>query len=80
MNILIFYGGKLYESLSIEDYARIKWSTYLSKLDAEVRNGCYIYRGFTTTLNPVQWYRGDLTPVLLEDVPLELRGLVLLYT
>lgn len=69
--IRVFYAG-----LHLGDY-EARETTYLNlRLNPEIYNGAY---EFHTKGNP-PWYRMDWTPVLLEDVPLELRTLLLLLT
>lgn len=48
----------------------------------EVPNGAYLYnaRGFYRDLPDRCWYRSDMTPVLLHDVPTLYRTMALLLT
>ena len=70
----VFYAGMLYSQVN-----EIK-----SGFTIDLPDGVYIY--FDRSQNPKKptqfgyngWYRKDLTPVLLEDVPKELRMLQLL--
>lgn len=64
---LLFYAGLLYS-----DTPRMP---RLSDVGWEAYNGGYVY-----TVHEAQWYRCDATPMLLSDVPKELRTLVLLLT
>ena len=61
----IFYAGLLYSEEPVFS------KTWLLDLP----DGAYVY--FT---KHKEWYRKDLTPVLLEDVPKELRLQILLLT
>lgn len=61
----VFYAGLLY---SEEPAFSKMWLL-------DLPDGAYVY--FT---KPNEWYRKDLTPVLLEDVPKELRLQILLLT
>lgn len=77
----MFYGGALYGEYSSKELYTIDL-TFSADITRELRNGCYLYyterlRGISTD---VRWYRGDGTPVLLNDVPPEYRALVLLLT
>lgn len=64
--IILFYG--------MQEYGRyIAFKEMHKDLPNEVYQGGYAY---TTTER--KWYRCDLTPVLLEDVPKRLRMLQLI--
>lgn len=75
MNTLIFYAGMLYENLS----NKTSVPNYVVALPNEIYQGGYIYMPWLAD-ERIHWHRCDLTPVLLEDVPKELRALALLYT
>lgn len=69
--IILFYGN--------QEYGRyIAWKEMKAdvfphtEVQSDVYNGGYVYQTGTR-----EWYRCDLTPVLLEDVPKVLRMLVL---
>ena len=71
MRVLLFYAGLLYEEFD--------HTPRTSELPNEIYQGGILY--FTQpTRSDRQWYRCDLTPMLLEDVPKELRASVLLLT
>lgn len=79
MKILMFYGGSLYG-----DYSSTELDTIHLALSAditrELRNGAYLYytEAIKGSSTDTRWYRGDGTPVLLNDVPVEYKALVLL--
>lgn len=78
MKKYVFYAGMLYGEYDGKVVSNHQLSTRL--LDTpEVYNGCYILITYRAPFVQV-WLRGDLTPVRLEDVPKELRVLVLLLT
>ena len=62
----VFYATLLYGIYPLE-----RRSQFLH----EVPDGVYVYMPWD---KDVCWYLKDLTPVLIEDVPKELRALVLL--
>ena len=64
--IHVFYANQLYKSVEVDrDYSLID-------LGPEVYNGGYLIGSSR------KWFRCDLTPVLDEDVPKELKLLALL--
>lgn len=65
--ILVFYGRQLYG----------EYDSIPRPLDFP--DGVYIYYKHDQR-DCKQWYRADLTPCLLEDVPVETRLLALLHT
>lgn len=67
---LVFYTNKLYD-----EYQYREWNNPRTLLKKSVPTDSYIY-----TEKFGHWYRGDLTPVLDEDVPKELKALLLLLT
>lgn len=68
---LVFYAGLLYEDYPAPPLPERIWKPCWPR---DLPDGAYI-------LNPDnEWFRSDLTPVLLEEVPKELRALVLLLT
>lgn len=72
----LFYAGLLVEEHHQDSSMMIDhWPMKGVDVNDEIYNGGYIYQ-------PVdqRWYRCDFTPVLLEDVPKELRVAVLLLT
>lgn len=60
-----FYAGKIYD----------EWDRLTVAELVDLPDDIYLY-----CRNPDQWYLKDHTPVLLEDVPKELRLWVLLLT
>lgn len=77
----MFYGGSLYGEYSSTGLDTIHL-VLSADITRELRNGAYLYyterpRGTSTD---VRWYRGDGTPVLLNDVPTEYRALAMLLT
>lgn len=71
--ILVFYAGLLYADT---DMAELK--LLHTTCGSEIYNGAYQY--WVGSHDSRAWYRMDGTPVLLDDVPKELRMLVLLMT
>lgn len=69
--LTVFYGEQIYGTYE-------RWSDLRDAIlpDREIYNGCYVYMPNDGLLR--FWYRGDTTPVLIEDVPKVLRTLVLL--
>jgi hypothetical protein len=73
----VFYAGMLLEEIN---------DINNSGFTLDLPDGVYIY--FDRKQNPKRhrifgmqgWYRKDLTPVLIEDIPKELRVLQLLLT
>lgn len=77
IDLMVFYGGKLFGTFTKKEFKAL--NLYATEL--EIYNGCYIY--VTPQRSPgfaQGWFRGDFTPVLLEDVPKELLLLKLLLT
>lgn len=65
--VYVFYGLQLYSD-----------TAYTPAL-FELPDGAYIYYpAGQESINHNKWFKADLTPVLLEDVPKPLRALVLL--
>jgi len=69
-NTYIFYAGQLHSSFPTGSEGLRGYR--LARLGAEIYNGAYLFAPNK------KWYRCDLTPVLDEDVPKELKMLVLL--
>ena len=60
-------------------YATLLWGEYTINTVPPYRDlpeGCYLY--YPKDRYKIYWYLKDLTPVLPEDVPKELKTLVLL--
>jgi len=74
--IYLFYAGMLVRVFKGTQSYRNDWAKYAFVDDPEIYNGGYVY----DSGKPVddQWWRCDLTPVLLVHVPKEFRVLVLL--
>lgn len=68
--ITVFYAGLIYNQFDSDKYSWAAISKILSA-ESEIYNGAYLHHNG-------DWYRPDLTPVLLDDVPKELRTWVLL--
>ena len=67
-SVLIFYGTLIYGECTM---ANIKNTSF--RLD--LPDDCLLY--FKPPLFDRHWYRKDLTPVLIEDVPKEIKMLCL---
>lgn len=77
MKTLLLYAGELAQEF---EPGRISLQQYtLSNWGLKIYNGGYVYWP-TNPYNGSPWYRCDLTPVLLENVPKEYRVLALLLT
>lgn len=68
--LTVFYGEQVWGTF--KSWAEFKHT----ETPLEVYNGCYVYMS-NDGLNR-HWYRGDITPCLIEDVPTVLRTMVLL--
>ena len=76
MRAYLFYANDL---VQIIDYKLYEWDEYghiKKNYGMEIYNGGYLY--FPDSRNNQRWIRCDLTPVLIEDAPKELRALVLI--
>lgn len=71
----LFYANQLHTELEfhLNSLGGVAHHIY-HQLGGEIYNGGYLYLPSENH----RWLRADLTPVLLEDVPKELRLLVLL--
>lgn len=69
----VFYANQLY----MDWFVRPPKQSFLSLLGSEIYNGGYL-KGRNGFWKPTDWYRCDQTPVLLADVPKELRLLELI--
>jgi hypothetical protein len=67
----LFYAGRIH--IETDDARQMK----IDVVGPEIYNGGYIY---TTQDEPPCWYNCDFTPCLIEDVPKELRALLLILT
>lgn len=74
MKSFLFYAGQLVQEWDAGEYRNLSQYTH-STWGSEIYNGGYLWHGSLQ-----EWYRCDLTPVLLEDVPKELLMLKLLLT
>lgn len=74
--IFVFYAGQLYEELASFKAFRAMQTT----CTPEIYNGAYVYNPLDIRSGARLWYRMDGTPVLLDDVPKNLRLWVLLLT
>lgn len=69
--IFVFYAGLLYgEYTEYADFRQLQVQGGL-----EIYNGAYVYDE-----QDKAWYRMDMTPLLLEFVPVNLRAMLLLLT
>jgi hypothetical protein len=70
----LFYGTQLVASLNGRNLTS---KDIKAQFGQEIYDGAYIYSPFMTKT----WWRcNDLTPVIVDDVPKELRALALLLT
>jgi hypothetical protein len=74
-NTTVFYDNQLL--LEFDDPKEFEtWRRACCVGNPEFYNGGYVYQSWIS--NDRKWYRMDLTPVLLEDVPPALRAWVLI--
>jgi hypothetical protein len=74
-SITVFYANRIH--LETDDHREVR----ALLLGAEIYNGGYMYINSDNALdrsNRTGWYTCDFCPVLIGDVPKELRALVLL--
>lgn len=73
--VTVFYAGQIiWEGDPGNDFVAFR-----TKADPEIYNGAWVYRKLPNSFlgnNP--WYRMDSTPALEEDVPKDIRTIVLL--
>ena len=73
----VFYAGLLYSQFSTLN----GFLLFKNQCGAEIYNGAYVYsRRYAHVPTENNWYRMDGSPVFIEDVPKELRLLLLLLT
>jgi len=73
----VFYAGLvLHEFDNDKEYNT--WSRAACHGSPEIYNGAYVHVPTRSPWQGCEWFRCDLTPVLLEDVPKELLLSVLL--
>ena len=76
---ILFYGGQVVqrfepgEIVTCAQYLHTQWGY-------EVYNGGYLHWPAMESLYGYVWYRPDLTPVMLADVPKEYRLLALIHS
>lgn len=73
--VTVFYAGQIIW----EGDAGKEFVNFRTVAEPEIYNGAWVYRKWPDSLartNP--WYRMDSTPALEEDVPKDIRTLVLL--
>lgn len=76
-SVLVFYAGEVL--LEFDKFKEFDtWRRACIHGAPEFYNGAYVYNHDDREAR--HWYRMDCTPVLLNDVPKELRLLVLLLT
>jgi hypothetical protein len=79
MRALLFYANQLVDELEYPDpigfnkLGRLVQSLY----GHEIYNGGYLYAAVSDS-TPCRWWRCDLTPLLDDEVPKELRLLLVL--
>lgn len=79
-DILVFYAGQLWGEYQHEDVPVLNEALVTNE---ELFNGSYIFvlEDNTKILGPYHgWYRGNWAPFPEEQVPKELRALLLLYS
>lgn len=73
-DFIVFYAGQVHAEFDYV-HAFTEWRRSQATENREVYNGAYVYdrsiRG---------WWRMDMTPVLLSDVPKKLRILLLIMS
>ena len=76
-NYTVFYGTQV-----VGEYANTKEMKLDIPVDGDIYQGGYCYLGAAHNhewaVRGPGWYRIDMTPVLLEDVPKQLRTMALL--
>ena len=70
MIFIVFYAGLLYGEYAAEGLRLLQVQG-----DLELYNGGYVY-----SKSERKWFRMDMTPLLDEDVPLNLKAMLLLIT
>ena len=70
MIFIVFYAGLLYGEYAAEGLRLLQVQG-----DLELYNGGYVY-----SKSERKWFRMDMTPVRDEDVPLNLKAMLLLIT
>lgn len=81
MTIRVFYGGQLHKEFPVSDcmWPMSTVSKALREESLEIYNGAYCH--VTPSMSFLHgWYRADNTPVRENDVPKELRLLLLLLS
>lgn len=79
-DILVFYAGQLWGEYQHDDVPALNEALVTNR---ELFIGSYIFvqKRNTKIFGPDRgWYRGDWTPFPEEQVPKELRALLLLYS
>lgn len=76
IDIIVFYAGQVLLKFDNNKEFEI-WRRSIAVGNREIYNGSYVYLRSTAKLNNRPWYRMNGTPVLLEDVPKDLRAQVL---
>jgi hypothetical protein len=66
----VFYAGQMHWKTDNSDHLR-----HVLRDNPEIRDGCYVY---SRDDQQCKWYLGDMTPMLIEDVPQYLRALMLI--
>lgn len=76
--LLLFYAGKLAGEYSKWSYLRFDLTHSDTAIGQEMYHGGYVYSNQDPATTQSRWWRCDGTPMLDEDVPLELKMQVLL--
>lgn len=76
---ILFYGGQVVQRFEPGENVSCSYLLH-TQWGSEVYNGGYIYWPGVDHDRINAWYRCDLTPVLLADVPKEYRLLALIHS
>jgi len=77
--ILVFYAGQLLIEFDTDNEFNT-WRRSVAIGNSEFYNGSYVYGAFRSPNHDREWYYMDSTPLLLVDIPKELRAFALLLT
>ncbi len=78
MKAYLFYGTQLVAEF--DRMSNISLGRRIKEAHGqEIYDGGWVYAPWAPT-EPLEWWRCDMTPCLIEHVPKELRALVLLLT
>lgn len=79
MKAYLFYGNQLVDVLEHPADLLSLSFRIRAAYGQEIYDGSWLFIPNGSPHNPV-WWRGDMVPVLIQDVPQELRALALLVT